>query len=196
METLIIHISGASGAGKNTLGKKIKEYFRSRIVLKDLDDLRDEFMKEFNVGITWTDNDERKYQSYIDDYIYKQRKPIVFVGLNDNTVYGKNKKLYYNLHSQYNYYIEIDDMIIIKQKFVRLLNDIQTDKNAMDELVSNNERFLVKFTEAIERECNAKQIIKQNSKWKRDYEKRSYKFMSRENIYRSVVQILQKTSSK
>ena len=190
METLIIHISGASGSGKTTLGNKIKEQFKSKIIVKDLDILRDEFIKEFYGNKKWTYIDENEYQLYIDSYINKQKKPIIFVGLNDNTVYGKNKNLYYNVHSQHNYYIEIDDMIIVKQKCIRLLNDIQTDKMAMEDLVKNNEKFVKKFTEAIKIECSAKQTIKQNNKWKKDYEKQGYKFMSRENIYKSVVKIL------
>ena len=190
METLIIHISGASGSGKTTLGNKLKEQFKSKIIVKDLDILRDEFIKEFYGNKKWTYIDENEYQSYIDSYINKQKKPIIFVGLNDNTVYGKNKNLYYNVHSQYNYYIDIDDMIIVKQKCIRLLNDIQTDKMAMEDLVKNNEKFVKKFTEAIKIECSAKQTIKQNNKWKKDYEKQGYKFMSRENIYKSVVKIL------
>jgi len=196
METLIIHISGASGSGKTTLGNKLKEQFKSKIIVKDLDILRDEFIKEFYGNKKWTYIDENKYQSYIDSYINKQKKPIIFVGLNDNTVYGKNKNLYYNVHSQHNYYIEIDDMIIVKQKCIRLLNDIQTDKMAMDDLVKNNEKFVKKFTEAIKIECSAKQTIKQNNKWKKDYEKQGYKFMSRENIYKSVVKILNNKFSK
>ena len=196
METLIIHISGASGSGKTTLGNKLKEQFKSKIVVKDLDNLRDEFIKEFYGNKKWTYIDENEYQSYIDSYINKQKKPIIFVGLNDNTVYGKNKNLYYNVHSQHNYYIEIDDMIIVKQKCIRLLNDIQTDKMAMEDLIKNNEKFVKKFTEAIKIECSAKQTIKQNNKWKKDYEKQGYKFMSRENIYKSVVKILNNKFSK
>ena len=196
METLIIHISGASGSGKTTLGNKLKEQFKSKIVVKDLDNLRDEFIKEFYGNKKWTYIDENEYQSYIDSYINKQKKPIIFVGLNDNTVYGKNKNLYYNVHSQHNYYIEIDDMIIVKQKCIRLLNDIQTDKMAMEDLIKNNEKFVKKFTEAIKIECSAKQTIKQNNKWKKDYEKQGYKFMSRENIYKSVIKILNNKFSK
>ena len=196
METLIIHISGASGSGKTTLGNKLKEQFKSKIVVKDLDDLRDEFIKEFYGNKKWTYIDENEYQSYIDDYINKQKKPIIFVGLNDNTIYGKNKNLYYNVHSQHNYYIKIDDMIIVKQKCIRLLNDIQTDKMPMEDLVKNNETFVKQFTKAIKIECSAKQTIKQNNKWKKDYEKQDYKFMSRENIYKSVVKILNNKFSK
>lgn len=52
---LIIHISGPSGAGKTTLGNKLKEKFKNKIVVKDLDDLRNEFIKKniwgyFSVG--------------------------------------------------------------------------------------------------------------------------------------------------
>jgi len=196
MKNLIIHISGASGSGKTTLGNKLKENFKSKIVVKDLDILRDEFIKEFYGNKKWTYIDENEYQLYINDYVNKQKKPIIFVGLNDNTIYGKNKNLYYNVHSQHNYYIEIDDMIIVKQKCIRLLNDIQTDKMAMEDLVKNNEKFVKKFTEAIKIECNAKQTIKQNNKWRKDYEKQGYKFMSRENIYKSVVKILNNKFSK
>lgn len=190
MEKIIIHISGASGSGKTTLGNKLKEHFKNKIVVKDLDDLRDEFIKKFYGNKKWTYINENKYQSYINDYINKQKKPIIFVGLNDNTVYGKNKNLYYDLHSNYNYYIELNDMIIVKQKCIRLLNDIQTDKEAMEDLFKNNEKFIKNITEAIKMECSFKQTIKQNNKWKKDYEKQGYKFMSRENIYKSVIKIL------
>lgn len=190
MKNLIIHISGASGSGKTTLGNKLKEHFKNKIVVKDLDNLRDEFIKEFYGNKKWTYINEDEYQSYIDKYINKQKKPIIFVGLNDNTVYGKNKNLYYNIHSQHNYYIEIDDMVIVKQKCIRLLNDIQTDKIAMEDLVKNNEKFVKKFTEAIKIECSAKRTVKQNNKWRKDYKKQNYKFMSRENIYKSVVKLL------
>jgi uridine kinase len=193
METLIIHISGASGSGKTTLGNKIKEQFKSKIIVKDLDILRDEFIKEFYGNKKWTYIDENEYQLYIDSYINKQKKPIIFVGLNDNTVYGKNKNLYYNVHSQYNYYIDIDDMIIVKQKCIRLLNDIQTDKMAMEDLVKNNKKFVKKITEAIKIECSTKQTIKQNNKWKKDYEKQGYKFMSIKKIYNSIIKLLSKS---
>lgn len=46
MENLIIHICGASGSGKTTLGNKLKEHFKSKIIVKDLDDLRGEFEKK------------------------------------------------------------------------------------------------------------------------------------------------------
>jgi uridine kinase len=47
METLIIHISGASGSGKTTLGNKLKEHFKSKIIVKDLDILRFKRFKKY-----------------------------------------------------------------------------------------------------------------------------------------------------
>ena len=189
---IIIHISGASGSGKTFLGNIIKEKLKNNCIIKDLDDLRDEFINKFYGNKKWTYIDENEYQQYINDYINKQKKPIVFVGLNDNTIYGKNKKLYYNLHSQYNYYIEIDDMTIVKQKCLRLLNSIQNDKFAMNDLIKNNEMFIKNFSQAVKRECSAKETIKLNTKWKKDYMKQGYKLMSRENIYTNVIKLLTK----
>jgi len=204
MDNLIIHISGASGSGKTTLGNKLKEQFKSKIVVKDLDELLDEHFVDYfgkkssqNIG----DVNERAYQKYIDDYINKQKKPIIFVGLNDNFVdfYPKRKNIYYNLHTTTNhtYYIDIDDNIIIKQKCERFFNNIKNDINIMNGLVTtDNNKFIKQISKAFNTECNAKYILKWINKWKKDYEKQGYKFMSRENIYKSVVKILNNKFSK
>jgi len=190
MSKIIIHISGASGSGKTFLGNQLKEQFGKKIIVKDLDDLRDEFIKIFYGDKKWTYINEKEYQNCIDTFINKQKKPIVFVGLNDNTIYGKNKNLYYDLHSHYNYYIDIDDMIILKQKCLRFFEDIKNDKYAMNDLVNNNEYFLKQVSYAIKRECRAKETIKMNNKWKKDYLKQGYKLMTRENILKNVSKIL------
>ena len=191
METLIIHISGASGSGKTTLGNKLKEQFKSKIVVKDLDELRDEHIKKtYDTSKGWS-VDEVKYQKFIDEYINKQKKPIIFVGLNDNILGTKN--IYYNVHSQYNFYIDIDDKIVLKQKCIRFLTDdlpSHLDNQVINDIMNNNEFFIKQITKLIKSECSMKEMIKKNKKWKIDYEKQDYKFMSRENIYKSVVKIL------
>ena len=83
-------------------------------------------------------------------------------------------------------------MIIVKQKCIRLLNDIQNDEVVMKDLVKDNEKFVKQFTKAIKIECSVKQTIKQNNKWKKDYKKQNYNFMTRENIYKSVIKLLNK----
>ena len=47
MKNIIIHISGASGSGKTTLGNKLKEKYNEKIHMKDIDDLRRDFIKDF-----------------------------------------------------------------------------------------------------------------------------------------------------
>ena len=113
MSKKFIHISGASGSGKTFLGNQLKEQFGKKIIVKDLDELVDKFIKDFYGNKKWTYIDENEYQKYIDTFIDKQKKPIIFVGLNDNNnpkverfIQNKIKK-YYDLHSQFNYYIDI-----------------------------------------------------------------------------------------
>jgi adenylate kinase family enzyme len=192
---MIIHICGPSGSGKTYLGNQLKKKFKNKIVVKDLDDLRDEFVKKtYDLSKSWSFESE-KYQNYIDNYVNKQKKPLIFVGLNDN-ILGKNKKLYYNVHSQYNYYIEIDDMVVVKQKCIRFITDelknIVNDKFAMRDLVHNNPFFVKMLIKGIKTQCGADDTVKMNNKWKKDYKKMGYKFMSRENIYDNVVKLLNK----
>jgi uridine kinase len=200
MENLIIHISGASGSGKTTLGNKLKEHFKSKIIVKDLDDLRAEFIKlKYGNKFNWENFDSNMYQSFLDKYILSQKKPLVLVGLNH--MFWHNKKLYYNVNSQYNYYIEIDDMLIVKQKCIRFLTDelkdmVTKNKTIIRDITEDNEKFVRLIKENIERECGTKETLKINKMWKKDYEKQGYKFMSRENIYKSVVKILNNKFSK
>ena len=78
METLIIHISGASGSGKTTLGNKLKEQFKSKVIVKDLDNLRDEHIKKtYDTSKGWS-VDEVKYQKIIDDFIKKTKETNYF----------------------------------------------------------------------------------------------------------------------
>ena len=192
----IIHISGPSGSGKTFLGNKLKDTFGSKIVVKDLDELLDEHLDNYfgKKSFTYNDINEEEYQKYINTFIDKQKKPIIFVGLNDNFVdfYPKRKDIYYNLFSKYNYYIKIDDCIIIKQKCLRFFDNIKNDKIMMDNLINNNKLFIKTISKAINTECNSKYIKKWINKWEKDYKKMNYKFMSRENIYKSIVKIINK----
>ena len=199
MDKLIIHISGASGSGKTTLGNKLKQHFKSKIIVKDLDDLRGEFEKKYKVVNYLKDFDSNMYQSFLDTYIFSQKKPLVLVGLNH--MFWHNKKLYYNVHSQYNYYIEIDDMLIVKQKCIRFLTDelpdmVTKNKTIIRDITEDNEKFVRLIKENIERECGTKETLKINKMWEKDYHKQGYKFMSRENIYKYVVKILNNKFSK
>jgi uridine kinase len=199
MEPLIIHISGASGSGKTTLGNKLKQQFGNKIIVKDLDDLRAEFESHSGFSSFSSKFDSELYQAFLDKYILSQKKPLVLVGLNH--MFWHNKKLYYNVHSQYNYYIDIDDMLIVKQKCIRFLTDelkdmVTKNESIIRDITEDNEKFVRLTKENIERECGTKETLKINNMWKKDYEKQGYKFMARENIYKSVVKILNNKFSK
>jgi hypothetical protein len=155
-----------------------------------LDDLRDEFIKAFYGTARWTYINEPAYQNCITNYVHTQTKPLVLVGLNDNTRFGKNKQLYYNVHATHRYYIDIDDMVVLRQKCIRLLQEMQTDTGAMKDLTENNDRFVKMFTQAVKRECSAKHTITLNAKWNRDYETQGYVFLSRDRIFTNVSKTL------
>jgi len=96
-------------------------------------------------------------------------------------MFWHNKKLYYNVHSQYNYYIDIDDMLIVKQKCIRFLTDVLKDivtknKAIIRDITEDSEKFVRLIKENIERECGTKETLKINKMWKKDYEKQGYKF--------------------
>jgi adenylate kinase family enzyme len=132
-------VSGPSGSGKTTLGNKLKEIYENKI-----DELLDDHLKDYfgEQSFTYNDINEDAYQEYIDNWIDKHKKPIVFVGLNDNFVdfYPTRKNIYYNVHPQYKYYIDIDDSIIVKQKCMRFFDNLKQDMNLMNDLVSRTKR--------------------------------------------------------
>jgi len=188
---MIIHICGPSGSGKTTLGNKLKKKYGNKIVVKDLDDLRDEFIKKtYNTSKSWSFS-EVKYQKYIDNYIKKNKKPLILVGLNDNN-WGNTKTLYYKLQSDYNFYIKIDDDIIIEQKCERFINEELPNivKQERKDITENNEFFIKQIIKVFKNECSAKKTKKLNKKWAKDYKKMGYKFMSREYIFKKVCNIL------
>ncbi len=177
----IIHICGSSGSGKTTLGNKLKDKFGSQIVVEDTDHLREEFIKHNKIF------DKEEYQKYIDNFIETHSsKPIIFVGL--NTMPWLHKNHYYNMHSEHNYFIELDDETIVRQKCRRLLN--QVAENDMDYLVKNNKKFIKNVARAIADDCNLQKVIKENKILNKYYSKHGYKFMSREDVYNNVVELL------
>jgi len=193
----IIHISGPSGAGKTTLGNKLKYKFDDKIVVMDLDILRYDFVKKEYGGFSkfkFNKNDKfdkNKYQKWIDDYINKQTKPIVFVGLNHMPWWHKD--FYYNMHAKYNFYIKIDTDTVFKQKCNRFIEQTFIEnKDRMFNNIKKNENDTIKFVSNVyKHECSYNEVKKLNEMWNRDYKKQKYVFMSREKIYGRVCDILE-----
>lgn len=193
---IIIHISGPSGSGKTTLGNELKYKFFNKIVVMDLDDLRYDFVKKeygsfSKFKFNKNDNfDKNKYQKWIDNYIKKQTKPIVFVGLNHMPWWHKN--FYYNMHSNYNFYIKLDLDTIFKQKCNRFIEQaFINNKNQMFDDIKKNEDKTIKYVSSeYKRDCSYNLVKKMNNIWNRDYKRKKYIFLSREKIYEKVCEIL------
>lgn len=193
MTNLIIHISGPSGAGKTTLGKKLKNLFGSDIVVKDIDDLRSEFIQiKYGKKFNWEIFDSDLYQKFIDDFIKTKSKPIIFVGLNQ--YFWHDKKLYYQMHSTHNFYIKINNSDLLRQKCVRFitseLQDIIKNKYVLKDISDNNKKFIKLVQENIERECGIKETLKLNKMWEKQYEKQNYKFLSANKIFNLVKKLI------
>lgn len=62
----------------------------------------------------------------------------------------------------------------------------------MNELITNNNKFIKQISKAFNTECNAKYIIKLINKWKKDYKKQGYKFITREKIFEIISNIIEK----
>ena len=57
-------------------------------------------------------------------------------------------------------------------------------------VTTDNNKFIKQISKDFNTECNAKYILKWINKWKKDYDKQGYKFMSRENILKNVSKFL------
>lgn len=188
---IVIHISGSIGSGKSTLGNKLKEKFGNKIVVKDIDDLSAEFIKN-EYGFDEIKNfDAKKYQTWIDNFMANQSKPLIFVGLNH--MFWWDKELYYDMHADYKFYIELDTNIIFKQKCDRWLTGTFVDnKENLFKIIIENEKKTIKgIQEEFESECSYEETKKMTDMWNKDYKTQGYKFMSRENIFTEVSKIIE-----
>ena len=203
----IIHISGPSGAGKTTLGNKLQDKFGKNIVVKDFDDIRDEYINKHidiykQLPVDWS-VDYNKMQEYLDEYITQNNhKPLIIVGLNDNVLGdSKSRFLYFKIPAIYKFFIDIDDKIVLQQKCTRFITtqlpkQLVDYPNVMQDITQNNKRFLKLTCQGIKADCSEKKMLKDNKRWRKDYKKQGYKFMSRDDIFKQVCDILTDNISK
>jgi translation elongation factor EF-G len=183
---LIIHISGSPGVGKTSLGNKIQEHYHDKIVVTDIDKLLRAFMttdykdKHF---------DKNKYQKVLDEYILKQTKPLVLVGM--NIMVWNDPKKYYNVHSEYNFCIDATNQKIFKQRCARFLNKtIEKKETLFDKMIKYENKTILKLQKKIKEECGYNNIKKFNDKLHSDYKKQGYIFLSQSDIYDEVLKII------
>ena len=191
---MIIHISGPSGSGKTTLGNKLKEKFKNAITVCDMDDLRRAFIKHHYGDKKIIKFDANAYQLFINDYISKHtRKPLVFVGL--NVMPWWHRSLYYDLSANYKFYIQIDYIKILEQRYDRMLNDLRDKPHNRDMLLKNSDKFIKNVSNWFADELSFKKLTAQSDMFAKNYHKQKYVFASRESIYNTVCKLLNKTLS-
>ena len=189
---LIIHISGPQGAGKTTLGNKIKEKYNDMIYMKDLDDLYDEFI---NIKkISWNDFKNQKEihddcQEFINNFIKKNsNKPLIIVGLCTKCE-GNMNDTFFNIDTKYKYLIKNENDNTLRQRFLREVSRLNDNKEIFfnDWLKDNN-----KIQEKLLKYINL-------NKWKSDsivcntiHKKYKYKLMNINNIYKKACDLINK----
>lgn len=171
LETVVVHIAGPPGSGKTTLGEKLKNKLGSTAVIKDLDDLRHEYILKTYGKRKWTYINDSDYQKFINKFIasiYGKKELLVFVGLNDNPL-GKNKKKLFNLQADDNYFIEISDKELLERRVARFLQNISNDKILHGDLIKNNAKAITTLIKGIRAECSLAELKKQNKVFQRLY---------------------------
>jgi len=175
---MIIHISGAPGSGKTTLGNIIKKKFKNVKVI-DIDDVITKFMilKEKN---SKTLNEFKKdyaqeCQKYLDKIITNtinntKAKNIVFVGLNypDPEIEFKNRTIHLkpyvlDVRADHKFFIDIDPIIIAKRFFLRSIErGIKDIDNLFNDAMDNNkQKFIIDIGE----------VIRDSNEWKEMFKK-------------------------
>jgi adenylate kinase family enzyme len=187
----IIHISGPSGAGKTTLGNKLKYKYDNKIVVKDIDDLRFEFIKKEYPKFKIDKWNPEKYQEYINEFIKKNnKKPIVFVGLNHMP--WLSKRLYYDMHPDHKFYIKLNTKTIFEQKCSRFIEDVfvKSKEQMLKDIVKDEKTIIKHVINRYKDDCSYEKTQKINEIWNKDYKLQGYKFLSRDHIFENVCDIL------
>ena len=145
---MIIHISGAPGSGKSTLGQYIKKNYKN-IIVYDLDDLYHTMIKKMeNQSLEiFKKNLRIEFQKYVDKLI-KNNENICFVGLNypDPRISYKEKEVFVRpfkveIHADHKFYIDIPIKQIVKQKFRRTLNETLEDiDHVLDDILKSKRK--------------------------------------------------------
>lgn len=187
---LIIHIGGPSGAGKTTIGKKIKDYYGDKIIMIDIDDLRWEYqVKRYGDGKIRGEFDKIGYQEYIDNSISKQdkNKPLIFVGL--NTMPWFHRGLYYDMHATYKFYINIDIDKLFKQKCKRTIERLFHD-DIYEEFKNDNYKTMKTINKELNIGCSYNDVSRTKKIWDHEYKDQGYRVLSSDIIFEEIVKII------
>ncbi len=186
---IIIHISGSPGSGKTTIGNKLKQHFKAKVVVKDLDDLFSEYMEAYT-----TKFNPIKYQKFIDNFIENNRKKsIIFVGLNGEHL----TKTFYDIHADYKFFIDLPTEINLQRHFNRELNSwlnwMENRDRAIlfNQLLDDEKEVINDLTNSLKRVLSISKQEKFIISFYKIYEKEKYEFMTSTRIFNKVLKLLE-----
>jgi len=188
---MIIHICGPIASGKSTLANELKQTYKNKIIVMDLDDLLNKFVKRHKFTI-------KSYQKYIYSYIYKHKnKPIIFVGINQDM--GRSTNVY-DVVPDYKLFINLNVKENVKRRFIRdykedikyffLWNYDKTNpsSNKIYNMWIKNEKMHTKRLKTIIEEISPSGLKKDINKFRNKYKKLGYNFMK----YDTIIQFIKK----
>ncbi len=185
---MIIHISGAPGSGKTTIGLKLKKHYKTKVIVKDLDDLFAEFMK-----LNTKKFSSKKYQNFIDDFINKHNnKSIIFVGLNSEHLTNK----FYKINPDYKFYIDLSVDINLKRHFLREIDGWldwmqNRDKNLLFHQLLNDENEVINgLTKSLTRSLKISEQKEFIMSFDAHYITENYQFLSSIQIYNKIIKLI------
>ena len=182
---MIIHICGPIASGKSTLANELKQKYKNKITVMDLDDLLNKFVKKHKFTI-------KSYQQYIYDYIDKHKnKPIIFVGINQDM--GRSKNVY-DIVADYKLFINLNVKENVKRRFIRdYKEDIKffflwnydgtnPSSNKIYDMWIKDEKMHTKRLKKIIEEMSPLGLELDINKFRNKYKKLGYKFMKSNTI--------------
>lgn len=186
---MIIHVAGAPGSGKTFLGERLKKEFGDDILVKDIDDLRADFIKSQYKGAKFEEFDKKAFQTFINDFIKaNQFAPLIFVGLNVMPWWHKDH--FYNLHATNNFYLTVDNATLLQRKCRRLLTSLANSEADMDFLVQNNSKYIANVTAALRDECSLEKTIHESDTLSKSFKDQGYTLMAPDEVFRQITQLV------
>ena len=186
---MIIHICGPIASGKSTLANELKQKYKNKITVMDLDDLLNKFVKKHKFTI-------KSYQQYIYDYIDKHKnKPIIFVGINQDM--GRSKNVY-DIVADYKLFINLNVKENVKRRFIRdYKEDIKffflwnydgtnPSSNKIYDMWIKDEKMHTKRLKKIIEEMSPLGLELDINKFRNKYKKLGYKFMKSNTIIKFI----------
>lgn len=196
---MIIHITGETGSGKTTLGKRLAKISRFEVI--DLDDIMDDNGidilddPKYNSFFTRKNMDKffklinKRAQEDLDDIIDDTNKILILVG----------HSFKFKFKADYKFCIEIDLETLYIQRMGRFLNDICSHERGIRKMLNNNKltidkiyatnmiKFKIRSAGCINT-CPPK-IEEKYKKYKAERKKEGYKVMSADKIYETILKL-------